>query len=313
VAPKTPEADPVRTDGSPIDGATRAAASRPRLHTIGMASRFVTPFNPNWYIATVLEGVARAARERNHDLLTFNHHTTEHIEQSLPVYRERCDGLLHLGFDITAEAQAAIQRSGLPLVLAGCSGPAGPVAYADIDNVRAMYDAANHLIALGHRRIAMLLGLENEVSRQRLAGFRQAHADAGLGCGPVVPGSYTTASGAERARELLAIPERIRPTGIVCFNDLVALGALAAAAEMRVRVPEQLSIIGVDDLVEASLARPGLTTIRQPMRSIGEKAVNLLVEVIAGTKPPDYALIVPHEIVVRGSTAAAPSYGIRPS
>jgi len=281
-----------------------AAEPRKRLNAIGLASRSLIAIDVNWYVQKVTESIARRARTRRQDFVTFNSQTTENIACALPVFRERCDGILHMGFSINPDAQEAFREAGMPLVLVNGKGEGEGSAYVDIDNVRASQDLTSHLIGLGHRRIAMFRGPDNDVANDRVVGFQQALQSAGLGSGVIFPCGYTMSHGEDAARSLFELPKEGRPTAIVCFNDLTALGALTVASRLGIRIPSELSVVGIDDLVESSLSRPGLTTIRQ--LEVGEMAVDLLLDIIEGNRPMDYAQIVPHQLIVRGSTAPPP-------
>lgn len=178
------------------------------------------------------------------------------------------------------------------------------VPTVDADSYGGSLAAVSHLIELGHTRIAFIGGRsELDSSRLRENGYRDAMAAAGL----EVPESYVRESRYDPdvaeaiALEMLALPER--PTAIFAANDVTALRVLGAAAMIGLRVPEDLSVVGFDDIPQASLASPHLTTVRQPLGAMGQAAMQMLLDLLAG-KERDTHVRMPTELVVRESTAA---------
>ncbi len=162
-----------------------------------------------------------------------------------------------------------------------------------IDNEEAAAAATTYLRRLGHHNIAHIAGPEgNVLTAQRVRGWRRIVGDA---AGPPVFGAFTMDSGAAAMTRLLARPNR--PTAVFCANDEMAIGALKAAHLAGLRVPEDLSIFGFDDITFAAFTDPPLTTIRQPRREFGHAAIAAL---LAGTPPPRLAFT----LVERASTAA---------
>jgi DNA-binding LacI/PurR family transcriptional regulator len=197
------------------------------------------------------------------------------------------------------------------------------VAFIGIDQRGGMRALGDHLVALGHRRVAVLCdrlapddyegpvddarlaAATFHVGRERLGGVRDALLAAGVAGGPVAvhecPQGLAPARAA--ARELLRLEPR--PTAIAAITDVLALGALHAAADLGLRVPEDLSVSGFDDVPDAAFAAPPLTTVRQPLRGKGEAAAELLAELLEGAPPRTVEL--PVELVVRASTGPAPA------
>lgn len=182
-----------------------------------------------------------------------------------------------------------------------------------IDNVASGHAATKHLLDLGHTRIGFLSGPLRTSSRlERLTGYRNALIDAGIKHDPslVWAGESSTGAGDVEgadigragARALLKMDEP--PTGLVAINDMYALGAYAGANDLGFRIPEDVSIIGFDDIVMAAIANPPLTTIRQPIVSMMQSAVGTLIERLEGSNTaPAHVVTVPAELVVRRSTA----------
>jgi LacI family transcriptional regulator len=164
--------------------------------------------------------------------------------------------------------------------------------------------AIEHLIGLGHRRIGFITGREDVgAARQRLTGFRDAMTRAGLTIRDrdVVTGDFEEPRGYEAARELLERDEP--PTAIFASSDLAALGVVRAARDLGLQVPGDLSIVGFDDLPEASWVVPALTTVRQPLRDMGRVAVRRLMSMLDDPDQPPATIVLDTELLVRGSTA----------
>ncbi|BDT69988.1 HTH-type transcriptional repressor CytR [Comamonadaceae bacterium OS-1] len=164
--------------------------------------------------------------------------------------------------------------------------------------------AMQHLAELGHRRIAFITGDERMNSaRDRHRAYDDAVAILGLERDPalVLPGDYSLGSGRAAAQQLLALP--VRPTALFAANDLSAFGAMSVLQTAGLRVPQDMSVVGFDDLEAASLVHPGLTTVRQPINEMGRAAANTLLALIAGLNVATQQVSLPTELVVRASTA----------
>ncbi|MBA2470566.1 MAG: LacI family DNA-binding transcriptional regulator [Chloroflexia bacterium] len=191
-----------------------------------------------------------------------------------------------------------------------------------VDNRVGGYLATRHLLDLGHRRIGFLSGPLRTSSRlERLEGYRNALIDAEIRHDPALiwvgesPTGAGDVEGAEigrtGARALLSAEHP--PTGLVAINDLYALGAYAGAHDLGFRIPEDVSIVGFDDITMADMANPPLTTIKQPIDSMMQSAVGTLIDRLEGTRSgPAHVVTVPIEIVVRNSTAQPGSRPYRP-
>ncbi len=166
--------------------------------------------------------------------------------------------------------------------------------------------AADHLLQLRHNKVAVLSeSLSISSSRERLRGFRERLAEQGvvLADEHVRQCKYRVEDGKRQAVALLAADDR--PTALFCCNDLLAVGALQAAKEAGIRVPEQLSVISFDNTILASVTDPPLTSIAQPMEQLGASAVDLLLQEFDGPQPVKRRIALQTELIVRSSTAAA--------
>ncbi len=178
------------------------------------------------------------------------------------------------------------------------------------DNYSGARSAMRHLAELGHRRIAFIMGSPDVLSsKERRRAYEDVMRDRGfpLERALMEQGYSNVPSGFEAARRLLAL--RNRPTAIFAGNDDMALGALDAARAAGVRVPEELSIVGFDDVPAVARALPPLTTVRQPIEQMGRSAVNTLLAQLAGIEPVSQVITFQTELVVRGSTAPPPRKG----
>jgi LacI family transcriptional regulator len=212
---------------------------------------------------------------------------------------------------------AAVNAARTPCVLIS-PGAGQSMARVMMDDVRAAEELGNLLISLGHERIGFIEGAADQAaSARRRQGFEQALQAHGMGLDETLVhrGDFTFPSGVEAAHAMLST--RRPPSAVFASNDDMALGVLAAAQRLGIQVPRDLSIVGFDDSPAASLVWPGLTTVRQPVGAMAATAVEMLVrgDVLPFTEA-DAALpaplrVIPHELVVRASTAARPRRSAR--
>lgn len=265
------------------------------------------------YFAELTSVIVRAAEERGSTV--FVEQTDGSLERELRVLEgirgNLVDGLIFSPYAAGAEHIAA-RKSATPMVLLGERvGPAEPPAdHVVIDNVSAADDLTSHLVACGYRRIATIglhEGEAGEHSRLRAQGFEAALARAGL---PVVPelqamvSGFLRSEGARAMRSLLDLPRP--PEAVFCFDDLLALGALHAAHERGLRVPEDIAVAGFDDIEDSRYSYPTLTTVRADKEGIARAALDLLLERLDADHAPEPRAVVPgYEVMVRGSTRRA--------
>jgi DNA-binding LacI/PurR family transcriptional regulator len=180
------------------------------------------------------------------------------------------------------------------------------VPYVAATHFRGGQSAARHLIGLGHRRIAMISGPDHAFCLARMAGYRSALDTAGLPVDPelIVRMQLTREDGYAAAGELLARPDR--PTAIFTANDLQALGVYQAAREAGLRIPEDLSVVGYDDVPVTAWVDPPLTTVHQPLTEMAAAATELALTLGRGEKIPQIGLEIATHLVVRESTAPPP-------
>jgi DNA-binding LacI/PurR family transcriptional regulator len=173
-----------------------------------------------------------------------------------------------------------------------------------IDNATGARLATQHLLDLGHRTVHHAAGPADwPEAHERIEGWRRTLYEAGAVVPPVRPGWWDAGSGYEQGRTLAADPE---VSAIFCANDRIALGVLRALHEAGRRVPEDVSVVGFDDMPDSSFFLPSLTTVRQDFAELGRRSLALLLEHISGppaAQPPEHILVAP-ELVIRASSGA---------
>lgn len=280
---------------------------RRTVATIGL----VVPDLVNQYFAMIAEGVEHAASEKDVLVVFCTPEATGDGESwnSRLLRSQRLDGLIYLsGAETRMASLVELTRVG-PVVLVDERLPGFDLPSVVSQNRRGAKEIATHVTSLGHKRLAIIGGpVELWTADQRLSGYREAIAGAGIDPDtvPVLEGDYRISSGEKLAAELLDRPAKERPTALICANDLMAIGVLSYCRRVGLRVPEDISVVGFDDLPFASLLTPGLTTVRQPAREMGVAATKLLLSMVDGEEPasPPPAAVTP---MIRESTAPAPN------
>jgi LacI family transcriptional regulator len=194
---------------------------------------------------------------------------------------------------------------GAPIVAVDPHTGPSSLPTVESDNLRGAQLATEHLIGLGHRRIAMVTGRPDLQSAQlREQGYRQALQSAGIPIDEELlqVGDYQPEASAEATRRLLAAADS--PTAIFAANDVAAIAAVAVAGERGLRVPDDLSIVGFDNIPESALCTPSLTTVDQRIRQMGHDALQLLVHLIRGDTVESTHITLATDLVVRQSTGA---------
>lgn len=193
-------------------------------------------------------------------------------------------------------------RDNIPVILLSESQPYSSVTTVTVDNFLGGYELAAHLISLGHTRIAVVAE-DNASSRERIRGYSQALQESDLDVheGLIVVTDSTAESAQTMASSLLQSSNP--PTAIICCNDILAIGALLAAREKHVQVPEELSITGFDNTLLSKSSDPPLTTVEVPVQSMCSQAVDLLIGEIEGKASEKQKILVLPKLIVRKSTS----------
>ncbi|WP_336626585.1 MULTISPECIES: LacI family DNA-binding transcriptional regulator [unclassified Microbacterium] len=278
-------------------------ASSMRSRTTGVVGVLVADFEP--FTTEVLKGVGAALRESGHDVLAYagaHQSVTGWERRSL----QRLSGTL-IDAAILVTPTVLTPPGDIPIVAVDPHTGRADIPTVEADSYGGARLATEHLIALGHRRIGFLSGRPDLRSAAlREAGYRQALAEAGLPFDPrlVASGRYEALAAREAAATLVSVEDR--PTAVFAANDLSALAFLEVAAERGIRVPDDISVVGFDDIPEASRRRTRLTTVQQPMGRIGSTAAALLMALVRGETPEQTHPILPTRLIERATTAPPP-------
>jgi LacI family transcriptional regulator len=296
-------AEAVRSLNYQPNVAARALAGS-RAYLLGLCYDNPSP----GYVSAIQVGALSACREAGYHLLVEQVESdpargADQVEALLTAVK--MDGLI-LSPPVCdrPEVLDLLQRLGVPFVRIAPAGQFDRGAYVFMDDRKAAYDMTARLVALGHRRIGFVRGpQDHSATPLRLQGFTDAMRDAGLEVRPewIVPGAFSFRSGGGCGERLLSLAER--PTAIFASNDDMALGVMAAASRMGLKLPGDLSVAGFDDSPIAQIVWPQLTTIRQPVEAMARAATALLVE---GRAREPVARLLHFELVDRGSTGPAP-------
>jgi LacI family transcriptional regulator len=275
---------------------------RGETNTIGL----ILPDSANPFFAEIGRGIEVTAFELGYSVILCN---TEGDSDNESLYmdvlsKKQVDGMILVAAGDRADSLRTLQSQRVPVVVVDRDLPEVEIDAVLADNRRGGYLATRHLIELGHRRIGCIAGPSNVTpSAQRVTGYREALAEANLpGDESLISrGDFHSESGWAATLDMLRQPEP--PTAIFACNDLMAIGALRAAAETGRRVPADLAIVGFDDIELASYTIPPLTTIAQPKLEMGRRAVQLLIERLADKARPSRREVLSTTLVVRGSSS----------
>jgi DNA-binding LacI/PurR family transcriptional regulator len=266
----------------------------------------ISPNLTDYTFASIIEGAEQEARSQGYFLLSSSAINATGFEALIDelVGHRRVDGLLII--NPYADERHRRIPEGFPVVFVGAHTRGELIPSVCLDDQAAACAATLHLLDGGRRRIALITGpLAEDCSVDRRAGFLQALETAGLAFDPglVVEGDWSATSGREA---LLGLARQgMLPDAVFAQNDRMALGVLAAARDLGLRVPEQLAVIGVDDMPLATHFDPPLSTMRQDMPGIGRQAARMLLEIIRNPQAPILHLQLPAELVIRQSTQTA--------
>ncbi len=284
--------------------------SRGRCQTLGA----VVPFFTHASAVERLRGVMAGLDGSRYDLVLFNVESPVHRDEHLAslTRRDRADGLLIVSMPPPATDLDRLAAAGVPVVLLDARGHGVPAVVTD--DVEGGRIATRHLLGLGHERIAFIgddpanpFGFTSSADRER--GYRESLAEAGLAERPedVCHGPHVREVARDLAGRLFDRPAPAdRPTAVFAASDVQALGVLEAARARGIAVPDELSVVGFDDIEVSSYA--GLTTVRQPLLASGKAAVALLLEALTSEEPPTPEIHhLDLDLVVRSTTAPPPA------
>lgn len=269
-----------------------------RTQTIGV----LFPSVSSSFSSAVLQGIEEVAHDANYSVVVCN--TAESGKRTmkyLQVLREKqVDGVIFCSRTLEEEYYQAVQAMNIPVVLVATKSDYEEIPYVKVDDRQAAYDATSYLISKGHRNIAMISGWEGDeiAGRPRIEGFRQAMSEHNLTLPEdrILDGGFNFERGCEAAAELLMRAPDV--TAVFCASDEMAIAMISVAARRGIRIPQQLSIVGYDNLKLAEMSNPPLTTIEQPLHDMGRIASEKLVDMMESGQRAD-SYIMPHRIIER--------------
>lgn len=256
----------------------------------------------------LIKAISHEARCKGYDLIVFNAESFDRPGrmQTSDLLSKLCDGLLLLLPSATDGYLDIVDKRSFPCVLVNFDARDMKVPIIATENRAGARIAVEHLLSLGHRRIGFVAGSSGTgQSAQRQLGYADALAAAGLAVDPalMVAGAFIQSGGYAATEQLLALDDV--PSAIFCANDEMAFGAIDAVNRHGLRVPDDISIIGFDDIPTSSAVFPALTTMRQPFAAMADRAVSEVVELIQGREASAARIPFPTEIVIRNSTGPA--------
>ena len=280
-----------------------------RTNNVGV----IIPVINQWFFGSIIEGVERALLDRGYDLMLYN--LTKNTEARSRVFeyflvRKRVDAVIAVGIALTRSEVGLLHGLKKPIV--GIGGDIEGISTLSIDDVASSRLATEHIIGLGHTRIMHLGGDQDEqmdfsVHAHRLAGYRAALAEAGISQDDDFRSTHFSIPGGFEAGLAVLADPRSRPTAVVAGCDEIAIGVILAARQLGIQVPQQLSVVGIDDHALSEMF--GLTTIRQEPGNQGALAVDLVMQELADPSEEwrSRALRVDVTMQVRSSTTAPPT------
>lgn len=269
-------------------------------HLIGV----LVPTLTNDYIIQILQGIDDELTQSNYNLIlyTTNRHQGTEATYVATIMNGAADGLLLVAPFITDSYLETLNERDFPYILIDQEYEAEDSMVVKATNRQGAYEATQYLIELGHTRIGFIAGLPQLNSAiERLKGYEAALSDNGIQFRDeyIVQGKFEMRTGYQATRKILTLQEC--PTAIFAANDLSALGAIDAIREHGLRIPQDISIIGFDDIPQAAVTYPKLTTVRQPLNQMGREAVNLLLRRLQTPDMDTVKLTLNTQLIIRDS------------
>lgn len=259
------------------------------------------------FYSEIIRGIDMQARQARYQiLLSSSHANNEDVFNAARAMLGRVDGLILMTPDAASIEIVERVRKRLPIVLLNPSFTAKGCGSVAVDNVAGARAATQHLLQLGHRDIAIIAGpVGNVDADERRRGFQTAMRESGLDPeqARIEPGDFREASGRAAGHEILA--QRPRPTAVFAANDSMAIGLLGAARELRVRIPEDLAVVGFDDVAIARYLNPPLTTVKVDTFGLGRRAAAMMLATVeAASEHSPERVVLPAVLTVRESCGA---------
>ncbi len=263
---------------------------------MGVAALFTDPYFP-----ILIQGVSSACNARDYSVMLWlaePEYERRQIRQIM--YSGLVDGVIVTSMLLNDSLVQALLDGNLPFMLIGRHPTATRVNYVDADNVSGAREAVTHLLRLGYTRVATITGPQNMIAgSDRLMGYQAALRDRAVKSDSslIAEGDFTEAGGYRAMQQLL--PRR--PDAVFAASDVMTIGAMRALREAGLRVPEDVAMVGFDDVPQAARVEPPLTTVRQPIHRLGATAVDFLLDSIDHPNSPPRRIVLPTELVVRAS------------
>ena len=285
-----------------IPSAVARSLKNDRTHTIGM----MIPNNSNPYFAELIQGIEDASFELGYNIILCNSYDDPKKQAAYirVLMEKRIDGLILVSSGSDEDLSMLLANEVIPKVLVDREVTGVAADLIEADHVQGAYEATRYLISLGHKRIACVAGPDTLLpSGGRVAGYQRALKEAGITvCDDfIVHSDFTSEGGFNAFQKLLTLDSK--PTAIFASNDLMAIVGICAANQAGVKIPQDLSVIGYDDIALASFSTPPLTTIAQPKYQIGQLTAKTLVERISNPDSQVRRTMLTPELVIRQSTS----------
>lgn len=258
------------------------------------------------YFSEIIRGIEDAALEHGYLVLLGDSGQQKRRESSFVnlVFTKQADGMLLLGTDLPFDVSKSEQKNLPPMVMACEYAPELELPTVHIDNLTSAFEVVNYLGQMGHKKIAEISGPETAaLCHFRHQGYLQALRRANVTMNPSyhVFGDFSFEDGVRSAKQLLNLA--VPPTAIFCHNDMMAIGVIQEAKRQGLRVPQDLSVVGFDDIKFAQYCDPPLTTVAQPKYEIGRQAMLMMLEVLRGNDVRAGSRLLETELVIRESVA----------
>ena len=271
-----------------------------RLNVIGL----LIPGLDNGYLVEIVKGVDQALAQTGYELMIHTTHRRGNNEANYLQYVANglTEGILLVVPLLSSDFLRALEEISYPYVLIDAVDDSGRSFSVSATNWQGAYDATEYLLQLGHQRIGFITGiLELNSAKDRLAGYISALESHSIAIEPtlIAQGDFSKASGYKMARELLELEEK--PSAIFASNDSMALGAMDAIREKGLSIPADISVIGFDNIPEALISYPKLTTVHQPLAQMGQIAVQLLLDQIEDLERLPKRMTLATQLIIRDS------------
>lgn len=292
-------------DLSYYPNAAARALNRNRTNVLEVVIPHEDYFFSSEYFSELIFSIEKVAREGQYNVIFNTYDPAGRVDYAALYKQRKVDGLMIVAPSVSDRGLEGLEAEGIPLVLINGRNDGAPLSYVDVDNLKGGALAAEYLLDLGHRRIGVVTGGSLVINaRHRLQGYVSALEARGIAVRPewIYEGNWSEDSGYAGLRHLVDLKER--PSAVFCCNDLMAIGGIRAAIDRGIAVPEEISVVGFDDIRLASFVIPRLTTIHQPLDRVGQSAARIMLELLTERPPHPRRVVLQPELVIRASCQA---------